>query len=208
MFSLLMYEGKNREDLINKITEELNCNENELVILEQFTEGKIFKSQKYNLSVITKAEIKKQLKNFFNELGKLMNVTIESEINITEDTEDNIYNINLVTSNNSILIGKEGKTLDAIQCLLRQISQNDLQNKIKINVDISNYKYEQTKKLEKNIKNIAKEVLKTKVDTSLDPMNSYNRRIVHTIVSEFPDLETESVGEGKERHVVIKYVGK
>lgn len=205
MFSLLMYEGKNREDLINKITEELNCNENELVILEQFTEGKIFKSQKYNLSVITKAEIKKQLKNFFNELSKLMNVTIESEINITED---NIYNINLVTSNNSILIGKEGKTLDAIQCLLRQISQNDLQNKIKINVDISNYKYKQTKKLEKNIKNIAKEVLKTKVDTSLDPMNSYNRRIVHTIVSEFSDLETESVGEGKERHVVIKYVGK
>lgn len=205
MFSLLMYEGKNREDLINKITEELNCNENELVILEQFTEGKIFKSQKYNLSVITKAEIKNQLKNFFNELSKLMNVTIESEINITED---NIYNINLVTSNNSILIGKEGKTLDAIQCLLRQISQNDLQNKIKINVDISNYKYEQTKKLEKNIKNIAKEVLKTKVDTSLDPMNSYNRRIVHTIVSEFSDLETESVGEGKERHVVIKYVGK
>lgn len=205
MFSLLMYEGKNREDLINKITEELNCNENELVILEQFTEGKLFKSQKYNLSVITKAEIKKQLKNFFNELGKLMNVTIESEINITED---NIYNINLVTSNNSILIGKEGKTLDAIQCLLRQISQNDLQNKIKINVDISNYKYEQTKKLEKNIKNIAKEVLKTKVDTSLDPMNSYNRRIVHTIVSEFSDLETESIGEGKERHVVIKYVGK
>lgn len=205
MFSLLMYEGKNREDLINKITEELNCNENELVILEQFTEGKLFKSQKYNLSVITKAEIKKQLKNFFNELSKLMNVTIESEINITED---NIYNINLVTSNNSILIGKEGKTLDAIQCLLRQISQNDLQKKIKINVDISNYKYEQTKKLEKNIKNIAKEVLKTKVDTSLDPMNSYNRRIVHTIVSEFPDLETESVGEGKERHVVIKYVGK
>lgn len=205
MFSLLMYEGKNREDLINKITEELNCNENELVILEQFTEGKLFKSQKYNLSVITKAEIKKQLKNFFNELSKLMNVTIESEINITED---NIYNINLVTSNNSILIGKEGKTLDAIQCLLRQISQNDLQNKIKINVDISNYKYEQTKKLEKNIKNIAKEVLKTKVDTSLDPMNSYNRRIVHTIVSEFSDLETESVGEGKERHVVIRYVGK
>ena len=205
MFSLLMYEGKNREDLINKITEELNCNENELVILEQFTEGKLFKSQKYNLSVITTAEIKKQLKNFFNELSKLMNVTIESEINITED---NIYNINLVTSNNSILIGKEGKTLDAIQCLLRQISQNDLQNKIKINVDISNYKYEQTKKLEKNIKNIAKEVLKTKVDTSLDPMNSYNRRIVHTIVSEFSDLETESVGEGKERHVVIRYVGK
>ena len=83
-----------------------------------------------------------------------------------------------------------------------------MQNKIKINVDISNYKYEQAKKLEKNIKNIAKEVLKTKVDTSLDPMNSYNRRIVHTIVSEFSDLETESVGEGKERHVVIKYVGK
>lgn len=205
MFNLLTYEGKNKEELIKKITEELNCNENELVILEQFTEGKLFKSQKYNLSVITKAEIKKQFKNFINELGKLMNITIESEINIIDD---NIYNINLITSNNSILIGKEGKTLESIQYLLRQIVQNELQNKIKVNIDISNYKYEQTKKFEKNIKNIAKDVLKTRVDTSLDPMNSYNRRIVHTVVSEFPDLETESIGEGKERHVVIKYIGK
>lgn len=205
MFNLLTYEGKNKEELVKKVTEELNCNANELVILEQFTEGKLFKSQKYNLSVITKAEIKKQFRNFFNELSKLMNIAIESEINIIDD---NIYNINLVTSNNSILIGKEGKTLESVQYLLRQIVQNDLQNKIKVNIDISNYKYEQTKKFEKNIKNIAKEVLKTKVDTSLDPMNSYNRRIVHTIVSEFSNLETESIGEGKERHVVIKYVGK
>lgn len=205
MFDLKKYEGKSKQDLLKKIIEELNCNENELVILENFIEGKLFKSQKYELSVITKSQIKEDLRQFFKELGKLMNITIESEINFVEDE---IYNVNLITSNNSILIGREGKTIESIQYLIRQIFQNKLQNKIKVNIDISNYKLDKNKKFEKNIKNIAREVQKSKIDVSLDPMNSYNRRIVHTIVDEFDNLETESIGEGKERHVVIKYVEK
>ena len=79
---------------------------------------------------------------------------------------------------------------------------------IKINLDASNYKYDQTKRFERNIKNIAKEVLRTKVDSQLDPMNSYTRRIVHTIIGEYENLATESIGEGKDRYVVIKYVEK
>lgn len=204
MFNLKVYEGKVKEDLLNQIMEELNCNENELIIKENFIEGKLFKSPKYELSVITKSEIKNDLKQFFKELSNLMNISIESEIN----NVDNIFNINLITSNNSILIGKEGKTIESIQYILKQIIQNKLGSDIRVNLDISNYKYDQNKKFEKNIKYIAREVQRTKVDATLDPMNSYNRRLVHTIVDEFDNLETESIGEGKERHVVIKYVEK
>ena len=61
------------------------------------------------------------------------------------------------------------------------------------------------KNIERLVRQIANEVKETKLTVSLDPMNSYERRLVHTIVGEFPDLETESVGEGKDRHVTIKY---
>lgn len=205
MFDLKKYEGKSKDDLLKKITEELNCNEDELVILENFTEGKLFKAQKYELSIITKSQIKEDLRKFFKELGRLINITIEAEINLVEDE---IYNVNLITSNNPTLIGREGKTVESLQYLIRQVIQNKLRNKIKVNIDISNYKLDKNKKFEKNIKNIAREVQRSKIDVSLDPMNSYNRRIVHTIVDEFSNLETESIGEGKERHVVIKYVEK
>ena len=64
------------------------------------------------------------------------------------------------------------------------------------------------KNIEREVKQIAKEVQESKLDASLDPMNSYERRLVHNIINEYPDLSTESFGEGKDRHVVIKYVEK
>ena len=77
---------------------------------------------------------------------------------------------------------------------------------IKINIDASNYKKKKEEYFEREIKKIAKEVLKTKIDTKLDPMNSYNRRIVHSIVSNFKNLKTESIGEEPNRYTIIKYV--
>ena len=77
---------------------------------------------------------------------------------------------------------------------------------IKVNLDISNYKVKKLKNLESDVREIAKDVLNTKLDASLDPMNSYERRYIHSIINEYKNLKTESVGEGQERHIVIKYV--
>ena len=77
---------------------------------------------------------------------------------------------------------------------------------IKINIDVSNYKIKKLNNLEKEVRKIAKEIIKTKLDVSLDPMNSYERRYIHNIINEYENLKTESIGEGKERHVVIKYI--
>ena len=74
-----------------------------------------------------------------------------------------------------------------------------------ITITINNYKGKKLKNFEYEIKSIAKSVLKTHVDVKLDPMNSYNRRIVHNIISQYKNLKTESIGEEPERYTIIKY---
>ena len=130
-----------------------------------------------------------------------MGITVDMEITDFEG----IFNITLVSDNNAILIGKDGKTLNAMQTLVRQCVKNNTGMNIKINLDVSNYKLKKMKNIERLVRQIAKEVKDTKLNVSLEPMNSYERRLVHTIISEYPELETESTGEGKERHVTIKY---
>ena len=131
-----------------------------------------------------------------------MNIKIQYELNET----DGIYNLTLVSENNPILIGREGKTLESLQLLLRQAVQKQTGHSIKVNIDISGYKNKKMKNLEYEVKKIAREVQTSKIDASLDPMNSYERRRIHTLISEMKNLTTESVGEGKERHIIIKYV--
>ena len=114
----------------------------------------------------------------------------------------------MVSNNNPILIGKDGRTINSMQLLIRQALQNKTGMDIKVNLDASNYKAKKVKKFEFEIKNIVREVQKTKTDAKLDPMNSYQRRIVHALISNFSNVETESVGEEPNRCVVIKYVGE
>ena len=201
MINVLKYEAKEKEEIEKQIKEELKCELDELIIKYEFIEGKLFKSQKYVASVIKKEDIKKLIDEVIKTIGQNMNIVIDNEILVS----DEIYNVTLISNNNSILIGKEGKTLNALQTLVRQIVRNKTNTSIKINLDVSNYKIKKMKNIERIVRQVAKEVKTSKVTVSLDPMNSYERRYVHTIISEYPELETESVGEGKERHITIKY---
>jgi len=201
MINVLKYEAKEKEEIEKQIKEELKCELDELIIKYEFTEGKLFKSQKYVASVIKKEDIKILIDEVIKIIGQNMNIVINNEILVS----DEIYNVTLISNNNSILIGKEGKTLNALQTLVRQIVRNKTNTSIKINLDVSNYKMKKMKNIERIVRQVAKEVKTSKVTVSLDPMNSYERRYVHTIISEYPELETESVGEGKERHITIKY---
>ena len=79
-------------------------------------------------------------------------------------------------------------------------------NAPKIILDVEDYKDRQVKRIERLAKNLAREVLKTKVDVEMEAMNSYERRIVHNILTDFKGIKTESVGEEPNRKVVIKYV--
>ena len=196
MITLHKYEGKNKDLLKEECIKELN----DAYMITSEIESGIFKGKKYVLEAITNEEIINYIRMFINDLSKKMNIEINSEIKIV----DKNINVLLVSNNNNILIGKDGKTLNAIQLILRQFCKQLNKFDFKIMVDASNYKAKKIKNLEYEIKKICKEVLKTKVEVKLDPMNSFERRIVHSIVAEFEGLESISYGENPNRYTVIK----
>ena len=168
MLNKYEFVGKNKEEAINKIKTELTENINDLYIEETVINGKLFKSGKVILTVITKEDVKKYIEEFILNYSKLMNIEINFEIVET----DGVYNITLVSTNNPILIGREGKTLEAFQLLLRQAVKNQTNNNIKINVDISGYKSKKLKRLEYEVKKIAYEVQNSNKPLKLQHLTS------------------------------------
>jgi spoIIIJ-associated protein len=201
MVEIRQYEAKTKEEALEHALDELQVKQEDLFLKSEFIEGKLFKSSKYIVSVIKKEDIKVYIEQFFKNIANYMNINIECEI----IESDNIFNVVLVSNNNAILIGKEGKTLNALQTLIRQAIKNNTTLLIKLNLDVSNYKLKKLKNIERLIRGIAEDVEASQISVSLDPMNSYERRLVHTLIAEYPHLVTESTGEGKERHVTIKY---
>lgn len=201
MITSYKYEGKNNEELLIDALTELKVTRDDVYFKQTTEEGKLFKAKKYIIEIIKKEDVINYIKKYINEFSNKFGVKINSEVR----ESDGIINVMLVTENNALLIGKDGKNIDAIQILLRQAVCNQTNQNIKVLVDISGYKNKKNKNLEFEIKKICKEVLNTKVEVKLDPMNSYQRRIVHTVVSEFPNLKSESIGEAPNRYTVISY---
>lgn len=201
MITSYKYEGKNNEELLIDALTELKVTRDDVYFKQTTEEGKLFKAKKYIIEIIKKEDVINYIKKYINEFANKFGVKINSEVR----ESDGIINVMLVTENNALLIGKDGKNIDAIQILLRQAVCNQTNQNIKVLVDISGYKNKKNKNLEFEIKKICKEVINTKVEVKLDPMNSYQRRIVHTVVSEFPNLKSESIGEAPNRYTVISY---
>lgn len=201
MITSYKYEGKNNEELLIDALTELKVTRDDVYFKQTTEEGKLFKAKKYIIEIIKKEDVINYIKKYINEFANKFGVKINSEVR----ESDGIINVMLVTENNALLIGKDGKNIDAIQILLRQAVCNQTNQNIKVLVDISGYTNKKNKNLEFEIKKICKEVINTKVEVKLDPMNSYQRRIVHTVVSEFPNLKSESIGEAPNRYTVISY---
>ena len=197
MIDIYNYTGKDEDECLTKCIEELDVYTCDLLIQN------IEDENNYSIKVVKKDDIISFIKNFLSTTIELMNLTLNLEIR----EEDNIFNVIMVSNNNPILIGKEGKNLNSLQFLLRQIIKNQTGIDVKINLDASNYRAKKVRNFEYQIKNIVREVQKTKIDTKLDPMNSYQRRIVHSLLSDFSNVTTESIGEEPNRCVVIKYIG-
>jgi len=197
MLSINVFEGKTKEEAVEKALDYYNLDEQYLLINEVNSD-----TDNVKIEVIDKADIKYFIKDYISNLSNLMNININTEIRDVEDS----YNVKLVSDNNAILIGKDGKTIASIQTLLRKSLEKESHRNIKVNVDVANYKEKNLRRKTSEIKKIAYEVQKTKVDVELEPMNSYERREIHNMVDAIPNVTTESVGEGLNRHIVIKYV--
>jgi len=198
MIEVFKFESDTEENCRLKCLEELDVYNNEILTKEYEEEDK------YIMEVVKKDDIKNYIKSYLERVTTEMGLETRFEIN--EDEE--VFSVKMFSNNNPILIGKEGRTLTSLQSLIRQSLSNQIKFNIKINLDASNYKVKKEKFFERDIKSIINDVMKSKDEIKLDPMNSYKRRIVHSIASEYYNIETESFGEEPERYVVIRYVEK
>ncbi len=129
-------------------------------------------------------------------------------IDVTAQTtiKDDIINITINSSRNPILIGKNGITLQALNELVRLATSSKFKKRFRILLDINDYKEAKYDKVIAIAKRIARDVTRTKVDVTLDPMPADERRMVHGALTGMPNIKTESVGEGHHRAICIRYI--
>ena len=200
---LSTYTAKNLDDALREACIKKDCRIDELTynVLE---ENKGFLG--IGSSVKIEAYCLNDVKEFlFDYLGNFFtNANIECSVEIFQ--KDDSFTIMLDAENNAVLIGKNGKTLQAINTVVKSAVNSEFKRKFKILVDINNYKQERYSKLKSMAIRIAKNVSRTKVGASLDPMSNDERKVIHQALANFKHIKTESEGEGLNRHLVIKYV--
>lgn len=193
-------EGKTIEEAVKKIMEENNLSKEEFLYTSNVKKGKLFQGTVYEVTAFLKSDITNELKEFIRKLVENMGL----EVTIEVTNKDDRLTIRLFSNKDKILIGREGSTLKAIETIAKQYIQNVTGIYYKFNLDVSNYKEKNQKRLEYLAKKTAKEVVETNMAVSLDNMTSYERRIIHNILTDFKGVKTESEGEEPNRHVVIK----
>ena len=195
------FQSKSEDGLLEKALNELNVKEEDVITKTYEEKGGLFSGKKYTLEVVKLSDIAEVGKDVLKELLTSLDINANIETMIREGK----IKYQLHSKNNSLLIGKNGHILDSIQTYVRQAIFTAVDIYINVSVDVEGYKEKQNYFLEKKVKKIAKDVLKTKVDVKLDPMNSYERKIVHEALQNFKFIITESEGEDPNRCVVIKY---
>lgn len=151
----------------------------------------------YDLSDVIEF-VENYLETAIGELG--IEVTTKSTIS------DDVIRVSLLSESNSILIGKNGKTLQAINELARLAVSSKFKRRFRILLDVGEYKNDKYQKLVRMAKRVAHDVQKTKATATLDPMPADERRVIHNALAKFRNIKTESVGEGHKRQITIKYV--
>ena len=194
------FVGKTEEEALELAFNELNVTKNEVFYKTSEQKGGLFKAKKVEVEVTKKSDIDEYIKDFIVDLTTKMgfDVKIESKV------RDEILNITLYSDNNNLLIGKDGKNMSALSTIVKQAVHNELGFYYKFNLDVGEYKLKQQKNLERMAIKTAKDVAKSGVEAKLEPMNSYERRLIHNVLNDWEDVYTESIGEEPNRCVVIK----
>lgn len=154
------------------------------------------------IKIRKKATLEDNVKEFLNDVFKTM--SLEVEIDLDYNKEENLMNINLKGPEMGVLIGKRGQTLDSLQYLASLVAnKNKEESYIRVKLDTENYRERRKETLENLAKNIAYRVKRTKKNVSLEPMNPYERRIIHSALQNDKYVCTKSDGEEPFRHVVV-----
>ena len=135
----------------------------------------------------------------------LEKMEIEGTVEIETDDEEKVININIEGKDTGDLIGKKGQNLDSLQYLASIVANKDKEEYYRVKLDTKNYRERRQKTLENMAKNVANKVRKTRRKVVLEPMNPYERRIIHSYLQNESHVTTKSEGEEPYRRVVVYY---
>ena len=193
------YVGKTKEEAIEKATIDLQeLKENLIITVKE--EKKSLLNKKVEIEVIEKRDLRTFIKSELQDLLYTMGYKVEIEMQMKEEMP--IYRI--YSNNDALLIGKNGKNLEALSYVLKQIVYNQIGAKYYFILDVSDYRKKNDQHIAALAKKIARDVARTKVEVKMDSMNSYQRRIVHQTLSNNKYVYTKSEGEDPNRCVVVK----
>lgn len=162
------------------------------------------KPSNLNIEIVDKSQLKDveehQALTFLKEIVEKMGLTLRLNAKVGE----NVVYIEIDGKDSGTIIGKRGQTLDAIQYLTSLVINKDSEKYVKVVIDAENYRAKRQKTLEQLAERLAAKVIKTKRYVRLEPMNPYERKIIHATLQQNPDINTRSEGEEPYRRVVIE----
>ncbi len=200
------YSGKTVEEAVNAAVADMNTTEDKIVyeVIEKESSGflGLFNNKPARIKAMKKkVSVEEIAKEFLSEVLKAME--IEATVEVNNNTETETVEIQILGTDMGILIGKRGQTLDSLQYLTSLVINKESENYLKVKLDTENYRERRKETLENLAKNIAMKVKKTHRAVSLEPMNPYERRIIHSALQNDKYVETHSEGDEPYRKVVV-----
>lgn len=195
------YLGKTAEEALQNASEELGTPVNELVYVVSDKKKGLF-AKKVVVEIYELPDIIQYAEDYL--LNVIDALEIESSVNTRLD--DEIIRITIDSTHNPVLIGKNGKTLQALNELVKLAVSNHFHKRFRILLDVNGYKDNKYSRLSRIARRCAHDVQKTKTTYTFEPMSADERRVVHNSCSGMPHIRTESTGEGTHRQVQIIYV--
>ena len=174
----------------------------QLTVKEEKSYNEHAKKEKKEIDL--KAEEREIVKNNINSFLKEFLANVQSNATYTVEIEKSTVNVNIKGDQVGFLIGYRGDTLYAFQNILSAVANKGIENHVRVILDIEGYKEKRVKALEELAEKIEKTVIKTKKSVTLEPMQAYERKIIHTKLQNSNKVETRSIGEEPRRRIVVE----
>ena len=200
------FKGKNVDEAITSACVELGITTEKLEyeVIEKGASGFLgIGSKPAVIKAKKKESVEEIAREFLNKVFEAMELTVKLDINVEESEKENTVSINILGDDMGILIGKRGQTLDSLQYLVSLVINKESDKFNRVKLDTENYRERRKATLENLAKNIAIKVKRTKRAVALEPMNPYERRIIHSALQNDKFCTTRSEGEEPFRHVVV-----
>ena len=199
------YKGKNVDEAITNACVDLGIAADQLdyEVIEKGSSGFLGIGSKSAVIQAKKNESVEEIATeFLNKVFAAMELTVKIDLQIEEGEKENTININVIGDDMGILIGKRGQTLDSLQYLVSLVVNKGSDKFHRVKLDTENYRERRKATLE-NLANISLKVKRIKKPVALEPMNPYERRIIHSALQNDRYCTTKSEGEEPYRHVVV-----